>query len=81
MTHSPFALSELIKAAELGKDAITAIVLHGKLGFPEPSHGVLELSSPLPTANRVVLGTDKGALLVFDLSNASTSTSELYRAA
>ncbi|KAK4703357.1 Vam6/Vps39-like protein vacuolar protein sorting-associated protein 39, partial [Phenoliferia sp. Uapishka_3] len=51
--HSPFALSELIPPAALGKDAITAIVLN---------------------ANRVILGTDKGALLVFDLSTASTST-------
>lgn len=29
-----------------------------------------------PTANRVILGTEKGALLVFDLSAASTSSGE-----
>lgn len=28
-------------------------------------------------ANRVILGTEKGSLLVFDLSNASTSLGEL----
>ncbi|KAM0752115.1 hypothetical protein T439DRAFT_299856 [Meredithblackwellia eburnea MCA 4105] len=51
--HSPFSLAELIPPSALGKDPITALVLH---------------------ANRVIAGTDKGALLVFDLSTASTSS-------
>ena len=75
--HSPFSVSELIPPAALGKDAITAIVLHGAfcclaLGPP------VELSPCIPyAADRVILGTDKGALVVFDLDPASTSTGEL----
>lgn len=68
--HSPFSLSTLIPPEVLGSDAVTAILLHGKL--------VLHLACYFADfctliANRVFLGTEKGSLLVFDLSNASTS--------
>ncbi|KAI5477615.1 rab guanyl-nucleotide exchange factor [Pseudohyphozyma bogoriensis] len=54
--HQPFSVAEVIPAATLGKDVVTAVLLH---------------------ANRVILGTDKGALLVFDLAIASTSSTTL----
>lgn len=68
--HTPFAVSELISPEDLRTDPITAILLHGELC------GLLELDlthARTAAANRIILGTEKGALLVFDLSNLANN--------
>ncbi|CEQ42822.1 SPOSA6832_04686 [Sporobolomyces salmonicolor] len=57
--HTPFSLSSLIPPSVLGNEPVTVALLYDV---------VLQ-------ADRVMLGTDKGSLLVFDLSHPSTSAS------
>lgn len=75
MSHAPFELSRLISPEDIGSDLITAILLHGPYSAFHERKAAHWTSR---AANRIILGTEKGALLVFDLTTGRTCSAAAY---
>jgi hypothetical protein len=74
--HNPFSLYRLISPPDLGHEPITAALIHGELIHSFKGIAGADIRGEAGIADRIMLGTEKGTLLVFDLSHASTSSSE-----
>lgn len=75
MVHAPFSVAPLIRPDVLGAEPVTAALLYGASDLAAfPTSTSLTLPLLLPAADRIVLGTERGTLLIFDLSRASSSS-------